>query len=215
MKRFTFLLVLVSSLSIFGMKAQCNLSRNWFLEVKGGATAFLGEPAVRGSFSDKLTPALQVSIGKWIIPSIGVRVCYQGLQFIGAPGNANEENEKMRYQYVHADFMYNILSSFNQNEIGLSKWDLVPFVGMGIIHNDNCGWRVNCSGRDKSDANHPLAFSYGLQGGYLLNNRLHIIAEFSGMTTKQYFDCRGEDKFGDTMLSFTLGLSVTFGKTGW
>lgn len=216
MKRIKILLIILSALSIFGVKAQSNFSRNWFLEVKGGASAFFGEPAVRGSFSDKVTPALQVGLGKWFTPSVGARVCFQGLQFMGAPGDEKEENDKMRYQYYHADFMYNILGTLNQNDMGLSKWDLVPFLGIGIIHNDNCGRRIDCHGRDQSDCNRPLAFSYGLQAGYLLNNHLHLIAEFSGMTTKQYVDCRGkENKFGDTLLCFTIGLSVTLGNTGW
>lgn len=39
-----------------------NWGRNWFIEVKGGASAFLGSPIGCGDVFDRLSPALQVGI---------------------------------------------------------------------------------------------------------------------------------------------------------
>ena len=58
-----------------------NWGRNWFIEVKGGASAFLGSPIGCGDVFDRLSPALQVGIGKWFTPAVGGRVAYQGLSF--------------------------------------------------------------------------------------------------------------------------------------
>lgn len=64
--------------------------------------------------------------------------------------------------------------------------------------------------------NHPFAIDYGIQVGYRLTNRLHLIAEISGLTTTRSFDAVGTSaRFGDTMLNLSAGLSVTIGKTGW
>ena len=183
-------------------------SGNWFIEAKGGATAFIGSPVGCGDLFDRISPTLQVGLGKWFTPSIGGRVEFQGLQF----KNANLEN--MKYQYVHADFLYNVTGMLGMNEQGLSRWDLVPFVGVGMIHNSD--WKNGCQCEGVMSNSHPFAFSYGVQVGYRLTNRLHLLAEISGMTTAKSFDAIGTSaKFGDNMLNISAGLSVTIGKTGW
>ena len=61
-----------------------NWGRNWFIEIKGGASAFLGSPIGCGDVFDRITPALQVGVGKWFTPAIGGRVGFQGLTFKNA-----------------------------------------------------------------------------------------------------------------------------------
>lgn len=181
---------------------------NWFLEVKGGGTAFLGSPIGCGDLFDRTTPVLQVGIGKWFTPSVGGRIEFQGLEF------KNANLQKMSYQFVHADFMYNLTGAFGQNEAGVARWDLIPFAGVGMIRNGD--WQNTCKCPGVMSNSHPFAFSYGLQIGYRLSNHLHLIAEVSGMTSTRSFDAIGTSaKFGDTMFSASAGLSVTLGKAGW
>jgi outer membrane protein OmpA-like peptidoglycan-associated protein len=180
---------------------------NWFLEVKGGASAFMGSPLGCGDVFDRITPVFQVGLGKWFTPSIGGRVEFQGFQF------KNAEFATMKYQFVHADFLYNLTALIRQNELGLSRWDVIPFLGVGMIH--NADW-TNGSGSGHSGSSHPFAFSYGLEARYRINDRLHIIGELSGMTTMKDFDAIGNSsKFGDHMLTLSAGLSLTIGKTGY
>lgn len=181
---------------------------NWFVEVKGGGTAFIGTPLGCGDLSDRITPLLQVGVGKWFTPSIGGRIEFQGLNF------KNAELQSMKYQFVHADFMYNITGTFAQNDQGVARWDVIPFVGIGMIHNSD--WKPCCKCVSSMGSNHPFAFSYGLQVGYRLTNHLHLIAEISGMTTARNFDGIGNNaRFGDSMLKLSAGFSVTLGKAGW
>lgn len=177
--------------------------RNWFLEVKGGTSAFLGSPVGCGDLFDRLTPAVQVGIGKWFTPAVGGRIEFQGCQF------KNAEFATMKYQFIHADFMYNLTAFIRQNELGLSRWDVIPFLGVGMVHNSD--W----SNGNGSGTNHPFAFAYGLEARYRLSNRLHLLAELSGMTTMKNFDAIGSSsRFGDNMLTLSAGLSVTIGKVG-
>ena len=177
--------------------------RNWFLEVKGGTSAFLGSPVGCGDLFDRLTPALQVGIGKWFTPAVGGRIEFQGCQF------KNAEFATMKYQFIHADFMYNLTAFIRQNELGLSRWDVIPFLGIGMVHNSD--W----SSGNRSGTNHPFAFAYGLEARYRITNRLHLLAELSGMTTMKNFDAIGSSsRFGDNMLTLSAGLSVTIGKVG-
>lgn len=177
--------------------------RNWFLEVKGGTSAFLGSPVGCGDLFDRLTPALQVGVGKWFTPAVGGRIEFQGCQF------KNAEFATMKYQFIHADFMYNLTAFIRQNELGLSRWDVIPFLGIGMVHNSD--W----SSGNRSGTNHPFAFAYGLEARFRITNRLHLLAELSGMTTMKNFDAIGSSsRFGDNMLTLSAGLSVTIGKVG-
>ncbi len=182
--------------------------RNWFIEAKGGASAFLGTPIGCGDVFDRLTPLLQIGAGKWFTPAIGGRIGFQGLSF------KNAEFHTMKYQFVHADFLCNITSGIRQNESGIPLWDVIPFVGVGMIHNSD--WINNCTCQGGSSGSHPFAFTYGVEARYRISDRVHLVGEVSGMLTARNFDGIGTStKFGDNMISVSAGLSFTIGKTGW
>ena len=185
-----------------------NWGKNWFIEIKGGASAFLGTPIGCGDVFDRLSPALQVGLGKWFTPAVGGRVAYQGLSF------KNGEFKSMDYHFIHADFLYNLTSGINCNDIGLSRWDVIPYLGVGMIYNPD--WSSACMCPGHASGSHPFAFSYGLECRYHLNDRMHLVAELSGMTTAKNFDAVGSSsKFGDNMLTLSAGLSFTLGKAGY
>ena len=185
-----------------------NWGKNWFIEIKGGASAFLGTPIGCGDVFDRLSPALQVGLGKWFTPAVGGRVAYQGLSF------KNGEFKSMDYHFIHADFLYNLTSGINCNDIGLSRWDVIPYLGVGMIFNPD--WSSACMCPGHASGSHPFAFSYGVECRYRLNNRMHLLAELSGLTTAKNFDAVGSSsKFGDNMLTLSAGLSFTLGKVGY
>lgn len=185
-----------------------NWGRNWFIEAKGGASAFLGAPIGCGDVFDRVTPLLQIGVGKWFTPAIGGRIEFQGLSF------KNAEFHTMKYQFVHADFLYNITSGIRQNESGIPLWDVIPFIGVGMIHNSD--WINNCTCQSGSSGSHPFAFTYGVEARYRISDRVHLVGEVSGMlTARNFYGIGTSTKFGDNMISVSAGLSFTIGKTGW
>lgn len=193
---------------LMNVSEAANWGKNWFIEIKGGASAFLGTPIGCGDVFDRLSPALQVGLGKWFTPAVGGRVAYQGLSF------KNGEFKSMDYHFIHADFLYNLTSGINCNDIGLSRWDVIPYLGVGMIYNPD--WSSACMCPGHANGSHPFAFSYGLECRYRLNDRMHLVAELSGMTTAKNFDAVGSSsKFGDNMLTLSAGLSFTLGKAGY
>lgn len=185
-----------------------NWGRNWFVEAKGGASAFLGTPIGCGDVFDRVTPLLQIGVSKWFTPAIGGRIGFQGLSF------KNAEFHTMKYQFVHADFLYNITSGIRQNESGIPLWDVIPFVGVGMIHNSD--WINNCTCQGGSSGSHPFAFTYGVEARYRISDRVHLVGEVSGMlTARNFYGIGTSTKFGDNMISVSAGLSFTIGKTGW
>ena len=185
-----------------------NWGRNWFMEVKGGASAFLGSPIGCGDVFDRLTPVLQLGVGKWFTPAVGGRVAYQGFRF------KNAELKSMDYHFFHADFLFNLCSGVRCNDLGLSRWDVIPYLGVGMAYNPN--WKSDCMNPDHASGNHPFAFSYGLECRYRLGNRIQLVADISGMTTARDFDGVGPSSgFGDHMISLSAGLSLSLGRVGY
>ena len=185
-----------------------NWGRNWFMEVKGGASAFLGSPIGCGDVFDRLTPALQLGVGKWFTPAVGGRVAYQGLRF------KNAELKSMDYHFFHADFLFNLSSGVRCNDLGLSRWDVIPYLGVGMAYNPN--WKTDCMNPDHAGGNHPFAFSYGLECRYRIGNRIQLVADISGMTTEKDYDGVGSSSgFGDHMISLSAGLSLSLGRVGY
>lgn len=169
---------------------------NWFLGISGGTSAFVGSPLGCADLFDRIELTLSISGGKWFTPAIGGRVSFQGFKL------KNSLLHKQSYKSVHADFLWNVLShSYNARD--QPKWKVVPYVGLGIIHNEDNG-------------NNPFAFSYGVTGQYRLSQRIHLTMELGGTTTFKDFDGRGaSNRFGDNLMSLTAGLSFSIGKVGW
>lgn len=170
---------------------------NWFLSVKGGMSAFTGEPVGHGDFFDREKPLLNISAGKWFTPFIGGRLAFQGLQLI------DSDMEARSYQNVHADFLYNLAAHFKKNYDELTRWDIIPYAGCGLIHNNYTHHK-------------PFAISYGIIGRYRLAERLQVSAEIGVTHTWQDFDGKGvRNKLGDNLLQASVGLDLTIGKVGW
>lgn len=173
-------------------------SGHWFIQVAGGTTAFLGKPLGCNDLFGRMEPAFHVAFGKWFTPSVGGRLDYGGIQINDCLDN------RQKYQYLRADVMWNVLGNrFKSDDRTYHRWSVIPYAGVGLLHNKNNGHK-------------PFAISLGLQVQYHLNRRLAVMAEIGDMLTMQDFDGYGKAyHFGDNLLSASLGLSVTLGKTTW
>ena len=175
---------------------QKSYSGNWFIGIQGGVSAFVGSPMGCGDLFDRLTPNIHVYGGKWLTPSVGLRLNYQGYQIKGS------DLTSMKAHSAHADLMYNVMS-FRHNKAKDQRFDLIPYVGCGLIHNSDIGGT-------------PFTINYGVQAKYHLTDRLHLTAELGGLTTFQDFDGHGHrDNLGDNKFDLSVGLSVSLGKVNF
>ena len=171
---------------------------NCFIQAAGGKTVFLGTPLGCNDLFGRMKPTFSVSLGKWFTPSVGGRLNYGGIQFNDC------DNQSQDYQYLRADFMWNVLGNLYEDDVhSFARWSVIPYVGIGMLHN-------------KDNGHKPFAISYGIQGQYHLSRRIAVTAEIGNMTTMQDFDGYGNaHRLGDHLLSASLGLSVHIGKSGW
>ncbi|MBQ5803382.1 MAG: hypothetical protein IIW25_04035, partial [Bacteroidales bacterium] len=89
---------------------------NVFISVGGGAQVYFGEYDKKGDFGKRIAPALDISLGKWITPSVGVRLQYAGLKanawqwYESVYADSREDNmyrEKFNVLNLHADMLWN------------------------------------------------------------------------------------------------------------
>ena len=169
---------------------------NWFVGAQAGASVYVGKPIGCADAFDRISPNIHVYAGKWFTPAVGARISYQGFSIKDC------SLDNMPIQSYHADLMYNVMS-YRYNRANDQRFDLVPFAGCGLIHNNDL---------HRSD----FSLNYGIQAKYHLNDRLHLTAEASGLTTFQQFDGHGDsDKLGDHKFDVSLGLAVNIGRVGF
>ena len=180
-------------------------SQHWFIGVQGGASAFIGNPVGCGDIFDRTSPTINAYAGKWLTPTIGMRVAFQGLRF--KDSNLN----RTKYQLGHVDVMYNVSDLFRHPSDQLPKWDVTPFLGVGLVH----GADLLCMDEGKA-MNYLFALTYGIQTRYHFGQRFYLSGELGSFTTFRDFDGYGSHgKLGDNMLSLSLGIGVNLGTRRW
>lgn len=182
---------------------------NWFVGAQGGLSFFLGNPKGCGDMFDRKSLTYGAYLGKWHNPYIGTRIAYQGGKF------KDMMMEKQGYHALHADFMYNVTNHLLADDQILRRWDVIPYLGLGLIHGPY-HYHVDCPCDACNGHNNAFVMAYGVQGRYRVTDRLHVTAELGGMSTFDDFDNHGSrHSFGDNLLSLHVGLSYTIGKNGW
>lgn len=116
---------------------------NWFVNIAGGINVYEGEYDHKVTLGNRLSPTLDISVGKWITPAYGVRLQYAGLQAKGLTttqsGYAKKQcrnyyKEKFGILNIHTDLMWNWSNAFaGYKEFYSLLWDLDGHVPMVVI----------------------------------------------------------------------------------
>lgn len=188
---------------------------NWFFSIGGGAEVTFGDNDKAGSFGKRISPTLNVSVGKWFTPGLGLRLQYSGLQSRGFTYDEDADYVKgaelkdgyykQRYDYMnlHGDVMFNLnalFGGYNQYRV----YEIIPYVGAGITHNYSKPHRE------------AFAVNAGIINKFRISNAVDINLELSAMGVEDKFDGEVGGSHGyDGVLSATLGLTYRFPARGF
>ncbi|CCY15183.1 uncharacterized protein BN773_01154 [Prevotella sp. CAG:755] len=191
---------------------------NWFVSAGGGVNLYFGDHDKQVKFGKRLAPAVDVAIGKWFTPGIGVRFAYSGLSVKGAtqtgihstgeevPGKGGYgywlTKQKFNYFNFHLDAMFNVsnlLFGYNPNRV----YSLSPYVGLGVM-------KTNDTPKATEIAGH-----FGLLNSFRLCDALDLNLDIRGTLVSDAFDGENSGRGGEGMLSATVGLTYKFKKRGW
>lgn len=188
---------------------------NWFFSIGGGAEATFGDNDSAGSFGKRISPALNVSVGKWFTPGLGLRLQYSGLQARGFTYDAGADyvkgtqlkdgyyKQRFDYMNLHGDVMFNLnalFGGYNQHRV----YEIIPYVGAGFTHNYSKPHRE------------ALSVNAGIINKFRISNAIDINLELSAMGVEDKFDGEvGGDHGYDGVLSATVGLTYRFPARGF
>lgn len=188
---------------------------NWFISLGGGASVLFGHDDNAGKFSDRISPTLNVAVGKWFTPGLGLRLQYSGLQakgfaydktlpyVTGGVTSGGYYKQKFDYMNLHGDVMFNLnalFGGYNEKRV----YEIIPYLGAGFVHNYT------------SPKREAFAANAGLINRFRLSSALDLNLELSAMGTETKFDGEpmGKHDF-DGVLSATLGLTYRFPARGF
>ncbi len=182
---------------------------NWFVSVGGGILYFDGNYANDISFGKQLAPSVDIAVGKWFTPTIGVRGGVRGLflntqssfeNFATRSESDGKYDQRYKSTNIHADFMLNASNWF----CGYQEYQLyncIPYIGMGLMQGYD-----NHSSTD-------LTFNVGLLNSFDISPIFDIFLDLSGAAFKNQYTPNGVTK--DFYISASLGLTYKFRSRGW
>lgn len=186
---------------------------NWYIQLGAGISMPIVENMLpEGDASVKTKFALELAVGKWFTP-------YVGLRLTGLGGAMNWEYESLsaaKYINGNAEFMWNMMNScfgVNSNRF----FNIYPFFGLGATY----VWDISSAGTNISNddglknTTWAMPVSAGVQFSFRLNKYLNLFAE---ARMQAYGDNFNGVAYGDPIdWNFTAfgGISVNLGAKGF
>lgn len=211
-----------------------DINKNWYIEAGAGVQTLFSKDASGLSFGKRVTPAFALTGGKWFSPYWGIRLQMQGYSwngysttdgiYLGNPLNGGliygpndpvrgkvtihpdgNYRHYLRYMNLHADFQVSLLNLI-YGESNLSKFDVIPAVGLGYMH------LFPYKGTPK---NNVLTANFSVMGKYKLTKDFDINLEVQTAVMPDQFDGRIAGKLYENNCAITLGITYHFKKRGF
>ena len=188
---------------------------NWFFSVGGGAQVLYGNTDHIGKLGRRISPSLNVSLGKWVTPGFGLRMQYSGLQakgftrneiadyVKGAPRADGSYKQRWDYMNLHGDLMLNLnalFGGYNPNRV----YEVIPYIGAGWAHSYS---------RPHTNV---ATFNAGIINRFRLSNAVDLNVELNATGLEGKFDGEQKGKRDyDGILGATLGITYYFPTRGF
>ena len=197
---------------------------NWFVSAGFGGQIIFGNHDKQVKFFDRIAPALDIAVGKWFTPGIGVRLMYSGLSVKGAtqkeghgefpthstgvdvPGKGGDGywlmKQKFDFYNLHLDALFNmsnILCGYNEKRV----YNCTPYIGLGWAR----VW--------ESPQSMEVSANVGVLNSFRLNEALNLNLDIRGAYVSDRFDGELGGRWGEGIWSATVGLTYRFKQRGW
>lgn len=186
---------------------------NWFISAGGGIQTYLGDDDSQAKLGKRISPAVDISVGKWFTPGLGLRLTYSGLSAKGvsyesgnyAVGKMNTKGlyeQKWDMMYLHGDIMFNLTDmccGYKEDRL----YGAIPYIGFGWVHSFD------------RPRNNEFATNIGFINRFRLSNAWDFNLEARALLTKDNFDGQVHGKKYDGMVSVLAGFTYKFPQRGW
>lgn len=211
-------------------KLDSDIANGWYVELGAGTHCFFGRDASSLKFTERFTPSLSLTAGKWITSALGVRLQISGWSLNGfnngkgyymsddinssyVYGTENPVcNEVvvrpdgsyryyLRFMDVHADFQLSMFNLFASYP-NKCKWDIIPAVGIGYTHTFAYKGVPSAA---------SLSTHFSLMGKYRINSNFDVNVETFTSILPDRFDGRITDAAYEPVWGVRAGLTYNFG----
>lgn len=211
--------------------------KNWFVHVGGGGQIYYGDHDRQCDTKDRIAPELEVGVGKWLSPVIGVRLMYQGLSQRGAtklPGQwdprlnrifdvaypVDRDNpiniahpqhmlqaQKFKFGNLSLTAMFNLCNVFKPYRKE-KPYGFIPYLGVGFAFN---------YGHPEPGKKSPREVTYnaGILQTARINRYFDAYMDLRSMYVNDRFDGEGGGRFGEGNWSLSAGIVYKFEKRGF
>lgn len=199
----------------------------WFVDAGGGVQTIFSSNARKLNFGKRLTPSYTIGVGKWITPTLAMRLQIGGYSLNGMSTSeglylrdpqtngsifgthdpvidhvtVNPDGtyrHYLRYINAHADFMVSLSRLLFS---GQGKFDVLSAVGLGYAR--SFAYRGTA-------ATNSLTANFSVMAKYKATKCLDVNIEISSALMPDHFDGRITGKHYEPTLGATLGLSYNF-----
>ena len=198
----------------------------FFVGIGGGAAVYFGEHDRQMMFQHRLSPAMDVYVGKWILPWFGLRFAYSGGQAYGLTnadtGKVFSTGEEYRYRIsgskglfyqkfdyfgVRVDAMLNVTNLIGGNNPD-RFYDLSPYASFGVHKVYNTPLRETCVG-----------LSIGAYNTFRVSKSVDVVLDIHGTAVPEKFEHETGSRPGvkpngiysfDGILTAALGVAYNF-----
>ncbi len=168
---------------------------NWWLSAMAGVSTI----GALVNFDGKVSPAIDIALGKWLSPSFGLRLGWQGRQW-QTPYDGLRD-----YGYVHGDLLWNVVNTidtYKQDRI----WGVIPYIHMGYLRQSVAG--------GGAAIDRAYAGGVGLLGTLRIMDGLNFNLDLRSAFTPS--GAAGSGVKGPVFGAAALaGLSFDLGRSGW
>lgn len=189
---------------------------NWFVSAGAGVQMYFGDHDREAKFGNRISPALDIAVGKWFSPEIGVRLMYNGLSAKGATrwGQAHSTGDqvdgwgigmyksKFKYFNFQVDAMFNlsnIICGYNENRV----YNCSPYIGVGVM-------KVTDDPKDASISGH-----FGIMNSFRISSAIDINLDLRGTLTSDELDGEIGGRWGEGLFAATVGITYKINPRGW
>lgn len=219
-----FLVAAIVSLAVVSVHAQTEsdstevrtnneeVRNNWFVSASAGPQILFSDHDKQINFGRRISPALDIAVGKWFKPWVGARLMYSGLSVKGATQNGAHttgedikekpqsgywlEYQKFNMYHIHADALFdltNVFDEYNPERF----YNCIVYAGIGV------------AGTGEEPTSTSVAGDFGVLNTFRLNQNWGLNVDLRGILVSDSFDGE-EGGRSEGLLNLTIGVTYTF-----
>ena len=189
-----------------------NERKEWFISAAAGPQVLFSDHDKQLDFGNRISPALDIAVGKWFKPWVGMRLMYSGLSMKGATQNGAHttgediqekpqagywlEYQKFNTYHLHVDALFDLTNVFADYDPE-RFYNCIVYGGIGV------------AGTGEEPTATTVAGDFGVLNTFRLNQNWGLNLDLRGTLVGDSFDGE-EGGRPEGILGLTVGVTYTF-----